>query len=113
MNTSVPPATPSTGNLLDPVPRGLPDEIVSTLVASASVRIERIVSDGHRSDPDFWYDQDCREWVLLVAGSAVLEFEDRRVGLTPGMYVDIAAHERHRIAATSAEEPTIWLAIFY
>lgn len=108
-----PPVLPASGSLYDPVPRKLPQEIVQTLVDSAAVRIERIISDGHRSPPGFWYDQAQREWVLLLSGEAVLEFEDRRLELRPGMYVDIAAHERHRIVATSASEQTIWLAIFY
>jgi cupin 2 domain-containing protein len=101
------------GNLLAPVARGLPAEVVETLVDATSVRIERVVSDGHRSAPDFWYDQDCREWVVLLAGAAVLEFADRSVCLTPGMHVDIAAHERHRIVSTSQTMQAVWLAVFY
>jgi len=31
----------------------------------------------------------------------------------PGDYINLAAHTRHRIAWTTPEEPTIWLAIHY
>lgn len=32
-------------------------EVVQTLIQAADVRIERIISYGHASAPDFWYDQ--------------------------------------------------------
>ena len=38
-----------------PLPGG--DEGFETLAASAGVRIERIVSHGHTSPPNGWYDQ--------------------------------------------------------
>ena len=31
------------------------------------------------SPEDFWYDQDKNEFVILVSGSAVLEFENESV----------------------------------
>jgi cupin 2 domain-containing protein len=53
-------------NLLADLPLGLPDELVQVLAASPGVRIERIVSHGHASPPDFWYDQSQHEWVALL-----------------------------------------------
>lgn len=52
-----------TGNLYEGISAELPIEIAETLMVSKGIRIERIVSKGHRSEPDFWYDD---EWVLLV-----------------------------------------------
>src|SRR5829696_214788 len=63
-------------NLLAGLPRQLPDELFTTLLEAAGVRVERIVSHGHASPPGFWYDQDDAEWVLVLKGAAVLEFED-------------------------------------
>ena len=104
-------------NLYQGIPHELPHEIVEVLAASRSgaVRIERIVSQGHRSPEGFWYDQDQAEWVLLVQGAASLRFEknDRLVHLNPGDYLNIAAHEKHRIESTSTSERAIWLAVFY
>ena len=48
-------------NLLTDLPRHLPDELITTLLEAANVRIERIVSHGHASPEGFWYDQDQHE----------------------------------------------------
>ena len=103
------------GNLTRGIPAQLPDEMMQTLAASGKARIERIVSRGHCSPPGFWYDQEENEWVLLVQGAAELRFEqgDRRLHLAAGDYVNIAAHEKHRVEWTAADTETIWLAVFY
>ncbi len=100
-------------NLFADIPDALPEELVDVLAENDPVRIERIVSDGHASPADFWYDQDQHEWVLLLSGSAVLAFEDHAIELNPGDHVLIPAHQRHRVDSTSATEKTIWLAVFY
>jgi cupin 2 domain-containing protein len=103
------------GNLFADVAVKLADEAIVELLASPNVRIERIVSTGHASPADAWYDQDRAEWVVLLAGSAGLLFEGETapVVLEPGGYVHIPAHRRHRVAWTDADVPTIWLAIHY
>ncbi|MEO6810639.1 MAG: cupin domain-containing protein, partial [Isosphaeraceae bacterium] len=71
-------------------------------------------SMGQSSPDGFWYDQRGHEWVLLLAGSARLRLEgEEPIDLTPGMFVDIQAHRRHRVEWTDPERPTIWLAIHY
>jgi cupin 2 domain-containing protein len=100
-------------NLLADLPTSLPDELVQTLLTTPHVRIERIISHGHCSPDDSWYDQEQNEWVLLIAGAARLQFENEAVEMTPGSYVTIVAHRRHRVQWTSTSEPTIWLAIHY
>jgi len=101
-------------NLFSPVPPSA-DEVYTELLARPGVRIERIVSTGQASPPGFWYDQPEAEWVLLLAGEALLRFEDepqpRR--LRAGDFVDIASHRRHRVEWTDPLQPTIWLAVFY
>ncbi|MCY3505733.1 MAG: cupin domain-containing protein [Chloroflexi bacterium] len=101
-------------NLLRDLPDDLPEELVETLAESGSVRIERIVSTGHASPEGFWYDQPDREFVLVAKGRARLEFDDgESLELEPGGWADIPAHRRHRVAWTSPDEPTIWLAIHF
>lgn len=102
-------------NLFADFPANLPEELFETLVSSPDVRIERIVSHGHASPEDFWYDQDTDEWVLLLSGAARLQFEnsDTPVEMAPGQYVLIPAHTRHRVAWTDPTQPTIWLAVHY
>lgn len=100
-------------NLLADLPAVLPEELVHILVQTPAIRIERIVSLGHTSPADFWYDQDQNEWVLLVAGSALLQFENEAVEMTAGSFINIPAHRRHRVDWTDPEKPTIWLAVCY
>jgi cupin 2 domain-containing protein len=103
------------GNLFANVPHQLPNEQMLELLSARNVRIERIVSTGHATAPDEWYDQDWAEWVLLLAGSASLIFEGETepLVLESGDYVHIDAHARHRVAWTDPSVPTIWLAIHY
>ena len=100
------------GNLLTPVRRA-DAEIVEVLKQRAGMSIERIVSTGQSSPPGFWYDQPGDEFVVLVAGSAVLRLEegDTLVEMNPGDWVEIPARVRHRVESTQADPPTIWLAI--
>jgi len=100
-------------NLFDNIPRELPAELSQTLLSSGRLRIERIISRGHESAPDFWYDQDQPEWVLVLRGAARLQFQEGSLDLEGGDYVHIPAHKKHRVAWTTPEQETIWLAIFY
>ncbi len=76
--------------------------------------IERIVSRGQASPAGFWYDQEQTEWVALLAGTARLEFADGTAcDLRPGDWLELAPHRRHRVAATSAEPPAVWLAVHW
>jgi cupin 2 domain-containing protein len=90
------------------------DEEIIPLLRRAGLRIERIVSTGQASPPDFWYDQPEDEWVILLAGSAGLTIEgeaDRT--LAPGDYVFLPAGNRHRVTWTDADRPTVWLAVHF
>ena len=88
--------------------KGETAEILAGLPDGA--RVERIVSRGQVSPPDFWYDQDMDEWVMLTAGTAMVAFVDRRVRLRSGDWLFIPAHCRHRVASTSKD--AVWLAVF-
>jgi cupin 2 domain-containing protein len=101
-------------NLTSGLPEALPEELCETLARTDAVRIERIASRGHATPEGQWYDQDRREWVLLVQGAARLAFEDGRdVTLAPGDWLDIPAHDRHRVTWTDPAQDTIWLAVHY
>ena len=50
---------------------------------------------------------------LRAEGAARLRFEDRTIEMNPGDFVNIPAHEKHRVEWTTPEEPTIWLAVHY
>jgi cupin 2 domain-containing protein len=102
-----------TANLLTNLPADLPEELFTTLLQAPGVRIERIVSRGQHSPDGFWYDQPTNEWVLVLQGAAKVEFEDETLEMGPGDFIDIPAHRKHRVAWTTPDEHTIWLAVHY
>jgi cupin 2 domain-containing protein len=106
---------PGIFRLFGDLPRDLPEELVETILRSGAVRIERIVSRGHRTAPGSWYDQEIAEFVALLKGSAGLMFEgcEQELVLQPGDCIDIPAHARHRVTWTDPNEDTVWLAVHY
>lgn len=102
-------------NLFDGIPAELSEELFTTLLHAEGLRIERIVSHGQASPSGFWYDQEENEWILVLEGRAVVEFENdtERVEMLPGSHLNIPAHARHRVAWTAPDEKTIWLAVYY
>jgi cupin 2 domain-containing protein len=102
-------------NLFSGIPSDLSEELFTTIHSAKRFRIERIISQGQASPPGFWYDQEEHEWVIVLRGSAVIQLEDQAepVKLQPGSYLNIPAHARHQVVATSATEETVWLAVFY
>jgi cupin 2 domain-containing protein len=102
-----------TTNLFANLPSNLPDELFTTLLEANNVRIERIVSHGYSSPEGFWYDQDEHEWVVVLQGAARLSIEGETKELKPGDYMNIPAHQKHRVEWTTPNEPTVWLAVFY
>ena len=100
------------GNLFDISSVRGDKEVCEPLLPDKGILIERIVSTGQASPPDFWYDQEKDEWVVLLKGLARLEWLDGRIrDLEPGDWVFIPAHEKHRVDWTSEEEECIWLAV--
>lgn len=106
---------PTVGKFHDGIPARLDEELVQVLAHGESTRVERIVSRGQSSPTGFWYDQEEDEWVIVLAGAAKLCFEgcEERVKLTPGDYIHIPAHTRHRVDWTDPHVDTVWLAVFY
>ena len=88
-------------------------ESTAVLLQTPRWRLERIHSNQARSPDGFWYDQPTNEWVLVLRGAAKIEFEDGTLEMGPGDYVDIPAHKKHRVAWTTPDEPTVWLAVHY
>ena len=78
-----------------------------------TIKVEKIVSNGQTSPENFWYEQEKSEFVLLLEGFAILEFENREVELKKGDCLNIQAYEKHRVKFTRLDEPTVWFAVFY
>jgi cupin 2 domain-containing protein len=97
-------------NIFTDITAPLGQEQITTLRQSASVKIERIVSQLHCSPPGFWYDQADDEWVIVLRGHATLEFlEGEPVDLKEGDFVTIPRRVKHRIQRTDSQ--TVWLAV--
>jgi cupin 2 domain-containing protein len=103
------------GKLFEPSIPNPTAEVFSPLLVHKDLRIERIVSSGQTSPAGFWYDQRGGEFVVLMSGKAILRFENPEIvmELSPGDWVDIPPHCRHRVEWTQASPPTIWLAAHY
>ena len=101
-------------NLYSNIPPPSVEEFFETLAASGRTCIERIVSHGHASAEDSWYDQEENEFVLLLKGAARLEYDDGAVQtLEPGDWLVIPPHRRHRVDWTLENTETVWLAVHY
>lgn len=85
-------------------------ETLNPLLQTPSLRLEHIVSRGQASPDGFWYDQPEDEWVLLLRGTAMLDFgDDGTLVLKAGDSLTIPAHQRHRVAEVSRD--AIWVAL--
>jgi cupin 2 domain-containing protein len=115
MNSPDRPAHPAILNLLADLPQQLAKERFDELLLGKNFRVQRIVSTGQASPPDFWYNQTQHEWVVLLQGAASLQLadEDQPRGLRAGDALLIPAGCRHRVEWTSDEMPTVWLAVFF
>ena len=105
----------SAGNIFGQMPAELPEELESLLASGAAFKLKRIVSRGHSSPADFWYDQDEAEWVILLSGGAILEFDRGRppTKLQAGDYLYIPPHCRHRVGWTDPDTESVWLALYF
>ena len=103
-----------TANNLFKLPEKLPpEEYIEVLAAKSGLRIERIVSSGQTSPVDFWYDQPEDEWVAVLQGKGILQWEDgTRQELSFGDWLFIPARKKHRVDYTSKEPPCVWIAVF-
>lgn len=106
-------------NIFTTIPKDLCNEVFETIIKNDNVTIERIISFGHTSPPTGWYDQDRNEWIIVLKGSAEIVFltpsgqNETTATLSVGDHINIPAHTKHKVTWTTAESPTIWLAIHY
>lgn len=90
------------------------EEFFETILAQENFSVERIISEGHSSPQDFWYNQDKNEFVMLLSGAAKLEYHDGQItNLKPGDYLIIPAHKKHRVEWTDPNQKTFWIALHY
>jgi cupin 2 domain-containing protein len=101
-------------NIFASIPERIPEEMFEDLLKTDHIRIERILSQGQTSPAEGWYDQAEHEWVLVLEGSGILQFEDgKEITLNKGDFYHIAPHVRHRVGWTDPDRVTVWLAVFF
>lgn len=89
------------------------------LIEKNGLTIERIISTGQVSPPDFWYDQSRHEFVVLLQGEAKLALLSssnnhvEEIHLRAGEGLNLPVGLRHRVTYTTSDPPCIWLAIHY
>jgi uncharacterized cupin superfamily protein len=82
-------------------------ERVSRIAESTDLVVEEIVAGRFDIPVDYLQDHD--EWVLLVAGAAVLEVDGEPLRLAPSDWAMLPAGTPHRLV--SSEPGTHWLTI--
>ncbi len=83
------------------------DELLSELLSSEKVTINRIVSN--QLENGGWYEQEEDEWLILLEGEAILEMDTEEINLKKGDTLFIEAMTLHRVKKTSAN--ALWLTI--
>ena len=86
-------------------------ETIEEITSGPGFYLEHIQSRGDSSEPGSWFDQDEDEWVVLICGTASLEFEEGLLELEAGDCLTIAAHQKHRVAETSVD--AVWIALHF
>lgn len=98
-------------DFLGNIPETSSNEIFQALAVNKNIKIERIISYGQTSPEGFWYDQKEDEFVLVLKGSAKIEYDDGRIfTLKESSSMYIPSGQKHRVIYT--EDPTVWLALF-
>jgi cupin 2 domain-containing protein len=95
------------GRLLDPSAAPADGERVEPLVRVRNLAVEQILSGRLETPVDYRQEQD--EWVVLLAGSAVLDVDGERLELRPGDWVLVESGAPHRLER--AEPGTSWLTV--
>ncbi len=102
-------------NIYGDIPVNLKVELFEDILKRKGFRLERIVSHGNITPDGEWYDQENDEWVILLSGEAKLKFLDETFArsLTPGDYLLIPSHKKHRVEWTHPAKETVWLALHF
>ena len=99
-------------NLFESIGDASQKELFETLLENKKVKIERITTIGQTTPEGQWYDQEEDEFVLVLEGSARVDYEDESTRLEKGDYLYIPAHKKHRVSWSDPDRVTLWLAIF-
>ena len=110
-----PASVPAINNFFAKIPENLEEEYFEVILKSEHFILERIVSEGQATPKGTWLYEETNEWVLLLSGSAKLQFKSdgHMQTLHPGDYLTIPASTYHRVERTDQNKKTVWLALHY
>lgn len=102
-------------NIFNNLPSAIKSEHFTELLNTAGIKIETIISEGHVTPKNTWYDQQHDEWVLVLKGAARIKIKGcpKEVVLNIGDHLHLPAHTKHRVCWTHKSEQTLWLAIHF
>ncbi len=101
-------------NFLSLIPEQVDEEIFQDIVDTGQLKIERIISHGQSSPETGWYDQEKSEWVMIIEGEAIIEFDDgTETRLGKNDFLFLKPHQKHRVKWTASDRKTIWLAVYF
>jgi cupin 2 domain-containing protein len=95
------------GHLEEPRRAPASGESISVLASGPGWRVEQILSGALSAPVEDLLDHD--EWVVVLAGRAVLDVEGEALTMGQGDWVHLRAGVPHRVRTT--EPPTSWLAV--
>lgn len=75
------------------------------------VVIQRIVAHGESSSEGYWSTSNTDYWILLFAGSAILDMDGEELSLDPGDCISIKAGLKHRVISTNQDTTTVILVV--
>lgn len=87
------------------------EELIETISESSSIKVERIISNNSIAPKNGWFEQENEEWVMLIQGSAKIQFQEKEIELFTGDTLFIPAKTKHKVTYTSSIPICIWLAI--
>jgi len=101
-------------NIFENIPKPSKEEFVQTILTNTTLKIQRIVSNGHISPKEGWYKAKTDEWVILLEGEATLSFKNANdVQLIVGDFLNIEANSEHKVSWTKENCNTVWLVVHY
>ncbi len=110
-----PASIPAINNLFANIPANFKEEYFEEILSTEDFFLERIISEGQITPIGTWLCEDTNEWVILLSGSAKIQFKlsGSTLSLHPGDHFTIPAGTYHRVEWTDPNAKTVWLAMHF
>ena len=89
--------------------------VLETLFENSDVKIERVTAHGQITPDGDFPDEPSHEFLVLLKGQLVLEYQDETESakLGPGDFAIADADQRTRADYTSVDEETVWIKVSF